>query len=82
MKKLLYSECIFLMRKGDDDAVTATLPDCASSADLPVYNIVTVEMVTGQNYTCQVRPETTLAELKLLTQNSLGLPTKFLQLCW
>ena len=62
-------------RKGDEDVATATLPDCVSSADLPVYNVVTVEMVTGQNYTCQVRPETTLAELKLLTQNSLGLPT-------
>jgi len=66
-------------RKGDEDVATATLPDCVSSADLPVYNVVTVEMVTGQNYTCQVRPETTLAELKLLTHNTLGLPTKCLQ---
>jgi len=33
-------------QKGNNDAAAADLDDCASSADLPVYNVVPVEMVT------------------------------------
>jgi len=60
-------------------ALSIKVSGSSESAGLPVYNEVTVEMVTGKQYKCQVRPEATLAELKLLTQKSLGLSTSCLQ---